>query len=667
MAFSTLAVACDRDEESNELIWSNYVETEYAYVSDMYYYNVPTVKDEQGTNYEVFVDVTQKSGEEVDYFGGFFAIEKPTEYSVVYTVDDGQKEYSKTTTVFGIEKAKYALADASNVIFTVGEEINLDGMLGASVDGEVVYSVKKGEETVEIENNAFTPTQAGTYTVQATMDKQPTHTFKLYVYDKSQRYLADGMILDGTSAQDIQVNAHNDYSASISFDENVKYDSASNGSYKIKATTNGKLKDTKTLSFNILPVYANTYYQALKNKGYEYIAVRYMVEKSDTSGTGRLIYGSGTEARKLAMYYDGNKVKDMSEATSIWNTDFNRVPVGEWAEMLFDIETFTSSYKDENLLLFKLSVNGEGVNSTTQEKIEGSSWDLTMYIDNIYAVKDEATNEEIQVVDKGQQVDLSDIKVDKVYWNEQEISVVDNKLSVGEYGLYEVAMIDRTSYGIAKKPITAKGSKTVMAYTEKNFSARHGNTASSVADFTVENVSNAIKITADDSVWNANTWQRVTYTVKPFGNIGYYEKLKENGCAYITYEYTLNYDTNTLVSSTDMYRAALTKNKLSHYNADGLNAETAATHQWKKVSDNTTGDTSTKTSNKYFQSTSYADSQWKGETFIISVSIDDFIKFYNHNEMNILTLYFSKPQPNMSYTVTFGKIQATTNACVFDA
>jgi hypothetical protein len=294
-----------------------------------------------------------------------------------------------------------------------------------------------------------------------------------------------------------------------------------------------------------------------------------------------------------------------------------------------------------------------------------------MYIDNIYAVKGEVTAASTtNVVEKGSEIDLTTLSANTGMENEihsitfdgEIIDVEDDALKIENYGLYSVSITDRSMYGSLKQEFVTKGS--VVSYSPSNFSATHGNGNSSVANFRAEKVgANAMKVSPSSIGTIDAIWTRTTYAIKPIGGVEYYEQLKDEGYQYITYEYTLDYGEYTMLANTSVYRAALTKNKIPHYNA--LTADTAATHQWLKVEDGTTGDTSKKTSNFYYQSTSYP-ATWNKKTFIVSVSIDDFMKFYDENGINMLTLYFSLAQTEMDYSVTFGRIFPTKTACKFE-
>lgn len=671
MLFSVLGSGCAKEENTAiELIWSNYVESVDAYVSDIYYYSVPDVKDQNGNVYEVSVDVRDEKDEEVDFFGGFFLIEKAEQYKIAYSVDDGKNVISKVTTVVGIEKAKYEIT-TTDLIFAVNEKVNLEGVVAASNGAKVSYAVKMGEESISVSENSFTPTEAGVYNVQAKAPKQPTYSFDIYVVSAEDRAYADGLILDGTSVSDFKISATDNFGVDISFDQSVKYDSESNGSYKIcaKTTPSGNIR---TAGFSVKPTYNNDYYKLLQKNGYKYVAIRFMIDSYNYEGTTRMDYISSSGNDEMAIYYDGEKIIDKRDDTAsytFWQNQLDKTPKGAWAEMLLDITKFTTYYNDQELMLFQFVVNADKIENGN------SSCNITMYIDNIYAVKDELKLEDgLKVVEIGEQIDLVEEfsntsfenPIRTVLFDGEELDFTDEKFTVDNYGLYSVAVTDRTKYGSAKKDIIPKGS--VVSYAKSSFSAVHGTGTDSNKDFEIVkgNKNYQMIISPESKCSISGNWHRTTYTITPLGSREYYEELKSEGYEYITYEYVLDYGTYTLLEGTDIYRATLTKSKIPHYNSDGLNESTASTHKWLCVDDNTSGDTSTKAQNKYFQSTSYADLLWNGKTFIISVSIDNFIYLYDDYGMNILTLYYKYAQPNMEHSLTFGRILATKNACSFE-
>ena len=671
MLFSALGSGCSKEENTtNELIWNNYVESVDAYVSDIYYYTVPEVKDQNGNVYEVSVDVRDQKDDEVDFFGGFFLVENAEQYKISYSVDDGKNVTTKVTTVIGIEKAKYEIT-TTDLIFAVNEKVNLEGIVEASNGQQVSYSVKMGDTSISVSENGFTPTETGVYNVLAKADKQPTYSFDIYVVDAEDRAYADGVILDGTAVSDFKITSSDNFQTDITFTDSVKYDSQSNGSYKICAKTTPS-ENIRTASFSIKPTYSSDYYKLLQKNGYKYVAIRFMIDSYSYEGTTRMDYISSSGSDEMAIYYDGEKIVDKRDDTAsytFWQNQLDKTPKGAWAEMLLDITKFTTYYNDQELSLFQFVVNGDKVEKGN------SSCDITMYIDNIYVVKDELKlNDSTKIVELNTQIDLSeefigtDLKnpIRTVLFDGEEFDFTEEKFTVDAYGLYSVVVTERTKYGSVKKDIFPKGA--VVSYAKSSFSAVHGTGLASDNGFEVvkDNKNYQMTISPNTKCTISGNWHRTTYTVKSLGDVDYYEQLKSDGYAYITYEYVLDYGTYTLISGTDIYRATLTKSKIPHYNSDGLNKDTAATHKWLCVDDNTSGDTSTKTQNIYFQSTSYADLLWNGKAFIISVSIDDFIRLYDEKGMNILTLYYKYSQPNMEASVTFGKILATKNACSFD-
>lgn len=680
LTFSTVGVACDNgggnsvdSSGSNsssipvgtQFVWNNYSESTEAYVSDIYYYSVPDVQDEYGTNYEVFVDVKDSAGADVDSFGGFFLVEKPEEYKITYSIDNGEKIYSKVTTVLGIEKATYELAN-SDLIFNVNEVINLDGKVNVSVPGAVTYTAKKGNEEIALDGSSFTATETGTYTISAKAEKQPVYTFDIYVVDKAECPYANGMVLDGALKEDISVTGEfDDLEANVSFDETKKYDSQSNGSYKIEAKTTGTVEvdgksqkgvaESRTLGFSLQPAYGSDYYKTLEKYGYKYIAVRYMIEKSEYKGTARLDYISNTGEDEMAIYYDGEKVLNKSEATekasyTYWNNELDRAPVGAWAEMLLDIRKFTMYYNGEDISLFQMVVN------------KNCSWDLTMYIDNIYAVKGEvASTAGTKIVDKGTEVDLSALSentgitdpIRSITFDGDLVSVADNKLKIDKYGLYAIDITDRTMYGSVKQDIMANG--TVVSYNPTHFSAKH-KTSTATSTYTATRSGDKMIVSSN----GAGKIDRVgvtTYSVKLCGDKGYYEALQAAGYNYITYEYTLSY---TGTACPMIYRYGFVTGDASHTNSMGN-----ISYSYIVSDGETLTDTSTRPDGKQgFLSTSYPET-WNGKTFTVSIPIQTVIDHYGPT-IRILAFYFNGAAADMDYNVAFGKIFPTKEACKFE-
>lgn len=484
-----------------------------------------------------------------------------------------------------------------------------------------------------------------------------------YAFEMEDGVTVDTTVIDSTNAEDLGTSiagtAMELVQMQVGFDETKKYDSASNGSYKIDYkmaddTASVASGNAANMTMTWKVAHSKAYYVALKLCGYDNIAVRYYSEAIDDGNRGNygMYYidtGTGDDAKTpMQIYTDNAAVVNKASTYVLWEHELSN-SFGKWSEMVLDIDRFINScYATMSGLVLRITLG---------------QVDMTMYIDNICAVKGFIGETKDTVYqDKGTQVSIGEDRIATATLDGKEVAITDNKVILDNYGVYTIKESARDCYGYVETTVIPNG--TVVSKIAENFSAVQGTATWTKTDFSIRQESdNGMTIVADSAMWSSDNWQRVTYTMKPACSLDYYTALKDAGYNYISYEYVLDYGENTFAASTSVYRAALTQNKLTHYNS--LTATTAATHQWKKVSDGTTGDTSTKASNIYFQSTSYADSQWKGEMFIISVSIDDFIKFYNTNGMNMLTLYFSKAQ-TFDYSVTFGQIAATKTACAFE-
>lgn len=662
LAFSVLGTGCSNLKES-DFTWKNYSESDYAYLLDMYNYTIPEVVDKNGNEYEVFVEVADAQGNKVDNFGGFFLIEREEDYKVIYTIDCGSTKFSKTTTVSGIEKAKYNLEN-NQFMYEVNDEIDLNNRVSASLSGAISYSVVKDGQQVELVDNKFTPTQSGTYTVNAKIDRQPNYAFDLIVVDRQEIAYPFGLVLDGTSAQDISTSSgFDDFSASVTFDQTKKYDSQSNGSYKIVAETNGDaVAEHRTIEFKINPAYHSDYYKSLKENGYEYIAIRYMIESSEHKGTSRFDYISATGEHHLALYYSGSKVFDKVGETAsytFWSNQLDRVPTGAWAEMLLDINKFTDYYNDQPMTLFRLFVN------------KGSSWDLTMYIDNVYAVKGEVVSTiTASSVDKDEYVDVSNLSsgnmtgdvLRTVSCGGEVLSVENNQFKAEKQGVYSVDFTDRTMYGSVKYEYVVNA--PVVPYEAANFSATHmvHNNEAATKQYSAKLEGGKIVVSSGGKGNVSSQYSNVTtYKVNTHLDVTYFQSLQRVGFEYITYEYTLSFSGKSDAYS--IYRYAFVKSDKAHHN--NITAFTYKVLE-KGLTIDKIFDTNSKASNKGFQSTSYPNANWNGKTFIVSIPIQTVIDNYA-SQMRILAFAFVGAAEELEYSVTFGEICATKSACVFDS
>ena len=504
----------------------------------------------------------------------------------------------------------------------------------------------------------------------STADKDETGFKGAFVANEFTVSSPEGYVLDGTAVSDIQVaTVYEDYTATISFDNDIKYDGASNGSYKIEAKTNmeGGLEALETLSFNLKPVYRSGYYQKLQDlqeNGYTHIAIRYMMEKFDYSGTVRFNYISSSGTHEMAIYYDGSKIVNKSPnnttpngSYTFWQSEMSRVPTGAWAEMLLDITKFTDTYNDEAMSLFHLVVNSS------------SSLDMVMYIDNIYAIKGEATATQATSIKKiNDEVDLSTLTADTGITNAiftteldgQTVAVADNKLKIAEYGVYSVDIKDRTLYGSIQQDFMAQG--TVMSYVAENFSAKNVKNGEGAATTYGGVLTNGNMVVSCEQGSVTDT-SMTTYAVQTVGDAAYYTALQQAGYNYITYEYTPTYV--GLTGGTDNMAAfGFVLGDNAHRN-NMLNSSFEYTYTLNGGTETTVAYSS---SYAYCLRTSYPMTNWSGKKFIVSIPIQTVIDNYETtgSKFRILALWFSRANEEISYSVEFGKIRATANPCDFD-
>ncbi len=505
----------------------------------------------------------------------------------------------------------------------------------------------------------------------STADKDETGFKGAFVANEFAVSSPEGYVLDGTDASDIQVaTVYEDYTATISFDNDVKYDGASNGSYKIEAKTNteGGLEALETLSFNLKPVYRSGYYQKLQElqeNGYTHIAIRYMMEKFDYSGTVRFNYISSSGEDEMAIYYDGSKIVNKSPnnttpngSYTFWQSEMSRVPTGAWAEMVLDITKFTDTYKDEAMSLFHLVVNSS------------SSLDMVMYIDNIYAVKGEATATQATSIKKiNDEVDLSTLTADTGITNAiftaeldgQTVAVADNKLKIAEYGVYSVDIKDRTLYGSIQQDFMAQG--TVASFVSKNFAAKHIiNSSGATTNYTPTKTADGKIVLSSDGAGKVTGVSMTTYAVQTVGDAAYYTALQTAGYKYITYEYTPTF--TGVAEAYDIYTYGLVTGDNKHANTmNGKSFEVSY-----KIGTTDVKTTTLHTSYGYRFNTSYPQTNWSGKTIIVSIPIQTVIANYETTGSNlrIMALYFSKAGTDIDYSVAFSQICATANPCVFD-
>lgn len=460
---------------------------------------------------------------------------------------------------------------------------------------------------------------------------------------------------------DVDENSAANYEVNVSFDETKKYDSASNGSYKAEfKVKNGG--DTSAggayLRLRMNPVYSQTYYQALQEAGYNKIAVRFFLETmNDTTisnGTGvRYINGAEGEMTEMQVYVDNQAKTNKTNTFILWNQEL-AVGYGKWAEIVLDMEKFAYNCSD-NMTLFMMQV--------------GANYDLNtvMYIDNIYAVKG-AVSENLTAVATTYQDVNTEFDFATLETNEDAIStalldgeiidVVDEKVALSNYGVYTFKKTNRDTYGSVYQKTYVTGGKVVLNDIA-NFSA---STKAGSSDFTVTKDSATGNVTissTNNSQLNVGA-AIVTYKVKTVYDKDYYVALKNAGYDYITYECTFDYKStyNTL-----MCRWAYSSIAPTHYNNDATHHNVSRFGYWYKESSTSTVLQTDEANSKSSLRPWDPATSIKGKSMIISFSIDNFINNYSE-EMNIAS-YYVHGDLGGDYSITFGKIAATKEACKF--
>lgn len=543
-------------------------------------------------------------------------------------------------------------------VYSANTAVALDGKVTSATEQAVEYTVEDASGAdVAVEDNAFTPTAAGKYTVTAKVGDYIGKTFTVEVANNAY---ADGLILDGTSAEDIAIsyenNSYSEVEGLVSFDANKTYDSASNGSYKVEYKIKEGVEALTTgpvaLNIGVKPAFSSEYYQALKDAGYNQIAVRMYLDVFEYTGTVRMFYVEDGVASNMYIYHGNEAIVKRESQKVFWGNNIDPA-VGKWTELVLDIQKFIDNY-DEAVDVVVLSVN------------KNSHLNAVMYIDNVYAVKGLASAETTaQYVNSGTEIDCTATfasipnAIASVDLDGKAVAVSDNKFTADGYGLYTVKALSRTLYGSANQNVIVNGS--VVSYQANNFYAKHIiNATSAATDYTATVADDKIAVSSNGA-GKVSGVSMTTYKIDTLGDKAYYEALKAAEYNYITYEYTFMC-TGTIPSVT-MYRFALVTKDTGHSN--NFSAGTSSfSYLYKEEGASAATDTNEKTSgNKTLVSGSA--SSWNNKKYIISIPIQTFIDNYS-STMRILALYFGAAAAELDYTVTFGNVRATASACVFD-
>ena len=571
----------------------------------------------------------------------------------------------------------YTVEHKVTEVYSANKAVDLTSKVSTVDSSIVTYSVVAPDKTsVTVEDNKFTPTVKGKYTVTATAGVGSTS----FTVEVAENDYVDGLILDGTSVtdeamttdimlayQEMQteelIQKQEAFKAgttiSTSFDSSVKYDAASNGSYKLDI----KMKEGTTevtasgwVQMNIRPAFSKEYYQGLLAEGYTQLAIRYMTTSNNL--TNGIYYIDSSQTKTDMAIYKDNVAMATKNSYIFWangaSSDFQKIGNYVWAEMVYDLNRFISSFGGFMTL---------NVFTTASTAV-----DFTMYIDNIYAVKggvsETLTAPTTSYVDKGTEFDtealVAENGITSATHDGEALALTDGKATLSDYGFYSFKKVARNAYGYVGANVITNGS--VVSYVPSNFAGRHAhsNTAngSYTYDSALDNSGNVI-ISAGGA-GKVKSSSTTTFAIKPLGDKAYYQALQTAGYAYITYEYTLDI---TGTCAANIYRTGLTTTDLGHSNNWNYGTNTfrflAAKNGVQEF------DSETKASgNKAFQSCNAADiGNWNGVKYTISIPIEVFINNFAQ-EVRILSFWFSGASLETDYSVTFGRICATTEACV---
>lgn len=568
----------------------------------------------------------------------------------------------------------YTVEHKVTEVYSANKAIDLTSKVSTADSSSVTYSVVAPDKTsVTVEDNKFTPTFKGKYTVTATAGVGSTS----FTVEVAENDYVDGLILDGTSVTDESMTtdimlAYQEMQSehliesqkafkegttlSTSFDSNVKYDAASNGSYKLDIKMKEGTTEVTTsgwVQMNIRPAFSKEYYQGLLAEGYTQLAIRYMTTSNNL--TYGIYYIDSSQTKTDMAIYKDNIAETTKNSYIFWangaSSDFQKIGNYVWAEMVYDLNRFISSFGGFMTL---------NVFTTASTAV-----DFTMYIDNIYAVKggvsETLTAPTTSYVDKGTEFDTEALVAENgiatATHDGEALALTDGKATLSDYGLYSFKKVARNAYGYVGANVITNGS--VVSYVPSSFSGKQvHNSGGGVYDYVGAKDSNGNIVVSSNGSDKANAISATTYAIQTLGDKSYYQALKTAGYAYITYEYTLAW--TGAYGGSAFYRYGLVTINGSHSNSYG-NGTTAFPYI---VSDGTTVfDTSTKASaSGHFESV-WSPNTWNGKTFTVSIPIETFINNYA-STVRILSFFLNAASVEFDYSVTFGRICATTEACV---
>lgn len=572
-----------------------------------------------------------------------------------------------------LEKGSYKAVELSQLytsnheitdVYAVNKSVDLAGKVSAEF-GELTYTVKNSDgEPVSVVDNAFTPTEAGKYTVSAQVEAYAPKTFTIETADN--KYV-DGLVFDGNTESEVSITNQmsSKYNMTASFENDVKYDADSNGSYKLEySNVSGSASGGwNFMSVNVKPAFSKEYYSALKANGYTDVAIRFMIDTKDivAESSGMYFFNevqSNTSTMKL---YSNNKAIQNKTSFVFW--DYQWSDVGQWAEAVIGIDKFINFY----------NANENGMTELFIIVVSGSKafTNLTVYLDNAYAVKGaitETLNEpETVYQDKGTQFDMANLVAEQkdvitsATLDGNQIALADGKVQMNDYGVYSFKAQRRTAYGYVGENVITNGS--IVSKTASNFSARH-TTASNNSTYTGSLGANGNVVVSSGGAGKITGASMTTYVVKTLGDKSYYEALKAAGFGYVTYEYTFSY-TGTIGDACGVYRFGFTNMFTNHISNLTMDATVFPYSYSSNGGEKVSSTSSRNTKQQKYSTTSWGGTGMKDKTITISIPIETYLNKYSQ-EMKILSLYFSVAMTTADYSVTFSKIAVTKNACVFD-
>lgn len=534
------------------ITWQNYEENIDAYVNDYFQYVVPEAYDQYGDEYDVVSKVLDVDGNKLDSIGNMFLVKEPGEYTIQFTAFDGKTTHTKETKVSALTKTKYTLSD-TNFIYGLNEEINLSGKVIPSQEGDVTYSVTKDKTSVAMTGTKFTPTELGTYMVTAKQERQPNYEFSVEVVDKAKYPLPSGMIEDSTATEQTisleprftSTDGKTDSATfTLSHDETEKFDENSNGSTKIEV----KYPSTSNpfdLSIKLAPRFGKTYYQALKDGGYEYVAVRMKAvdgtgETDDTNvieNYGLLFFSpSNGKSCTFKEVAQNGRVLDTPTAGAVWSGKGYEMSKSGWFELLIPIEEFIGEYAD-NMQFFKLRVYA------------GYYGELTLYIDNIYAVKTFAGEDIYEAKDLNETVAIDTligdmVDVDQVFTKAtlegNPATFTGNELVLDQEASYSFEFRARNRWGVRKADFTTYKTVTPLkqTFTTEADLAKVRSTDAMLANTTTKsativkglNATYGLEFYQQEDKATGHYYFDVYVASRP---AGYYQFLKANGYNYV--------------------------------------------------------------------------------------------------------------------------------------